>query len=173
MQRLLTGGRSLGEIPRKTGSGTKNPTIFTKEVRKIANSHLNHLRADIPSERVHLLNHILAIIVEPTAKQHPDVRKLHLNVKKLEECTNEALSGFFSENPQNSGKKRFLNEIFKVARQQERYKNGEIGIVTYPVSLSMVVLTRKIRRCYRGLRPERPENFRDSDTRTGGRPSEP
>lgn len=67
------------------------------------------------------------MIVEPIAKQHPNVRKLHLSLKKLEECTNEALSGFFGETPQNASKKLFLNEIFKVARQQDLFKNGEIG----------------------------------------------
>ena len=80
------------------------------------------------AERVHLLNHILSLVVEPVAKQHADIQKLGLNVKKLEECTNEALSGFFSESATNASKKQFLTEIFKVAKQQERYKNGEIGM---------------------------------------------
>lgn len=80
------------------------------------------------TERVHLLNHILSLVIEPGAKQHADIQKLGLNVKKLEECTNEALSGFFSESATNAGKKQFLTEIFKVAKQQERYKNGEIGM---------------------------------------------
>lgn len=78
-------------------------------------------------ERVHLLNHILNLITEPPEKQHPNIHKLGLSVRKLEECTFEALSGFFSESPTNASKKTFLNEIFKVAKQQERYKNGEIG----------------------------------------------
>lgn len=67
------------------------------------------------------------MVVEPIDKQHRDIRKVQLNVKKLEECTNEALSGFYAESATNASKKQFLNEIFKVARQQERYKNGEIG----------------------------------------------
>lgn len=79
------------------------------------------------SERVHLLNHILSLVVEPNEKQHRDIQKLQLSVKKLEECTNEALSGFYAESATNASKKQFLNEIFKVAKQQERYKNGEIG----------------------------------------------
>lgn len=76
---------------------------------------------------MHLLNHILSLVIEPNDKQHSDIKKLQLNVKKLEECTNEALSGFYAESPTNASKKQFLNEIFKVARQQERFKNGEIG----------------------------------------------
>lgn len=67
------------------------------------------------------------MVTEPNEKQHRDIRKLQLNVKKLEECTNEALSGFYSETSTNATKKQFLNEIFKVAKQQERFKNGEIG----------------------------------------------
>lgn len=80
-------------------------------------------------ERVHLLTHILRLIVEPTHKQHPDVQKSCLDVKKLEEVTTEALSGFFSdpESPGNRKKRPYLNEIFKVARYEERFKNGEIG----------------------------------------------
>lgn len=65
--------------------------------------------------------------MEPNEKQHRDIQKLQLSVKKLEECTNEALSGFYAESTTNASKKLFLNEIFKVAKQQERYKNGEIG----------------------------------------------
>lgn len=76
---------------------------------------------------MHLLAHILRLVVEPNAKQHPDIQKLGLNVKKLEETTVEALSSFFMDNEANAKKRPFLNEIFKVARQEERYKNGEIG----------------------------------------------
>jgi hypothetical protein len=69
------------------------------------------------------------MIVEPSATQHPDIQKLGLNVTKLEEVTNEALSTFFSDkdNSNNAKKKPFLKEIFRVAKQEERYKNGEIG----------------------------------------------
>lgn len=81
------------------------------------------------AERVHLLNHILSIIVEPIHKQHPDIQKLQLNVAKLEEATNEALSTFFmdKDNQGNAKKKPYLKEIFKVAKAQERFKNGEVG----------------------------------------------
>lgn len=65
--------------------------------------------------------------MKPVSKQHVDIQKLGLNVQKLMECTYEALSGFFSESATNASKKKFLDEIFKVAKQQERYYNGEIG----------------------------------------------
>jgi hypothetical protein len=50
-------------------------------------------------------------------------------VQKLEDITSEALSGFFSDKecPSNAAKKPFLKEIFRVARQEERFKNDEIG----------------------------------------------
>lgn len=80
------------------------------------------------SERVHLLAHILRLVVEPNGKQHVDIQKLGLNVKKLEETTIEALSAFFMDNETNAKKRPYLNEIFKVARQEERFMNGEIGM---------------------------------------------
>lgn len=55
------------------------------------------------------------------------MRKLGLNVKKLEEITYEALSSFFLECETNAKKRPYLAEIFKVARQEERHKNGELG----------------------------------------------
>lgn len=69
------------------------------------------------------------MIVEPNQRQHPDIQKLKLNVQKLEEITIEALSGFFADkdNPANAKKRPFLNEIFKVAKQEERFKKEEIG----------------------------------------------
>jgi hypothetical protein len=69
------------------------------------------------------------MIVEPPHKQHPTVQKLGLNVKKLEEATMEAMSTWFNDpdHPENAAKKAFLKEIFKVAKTEERYKNGEIG----------------------------------------------
>jgi hypothetical protein len=69
------------------------------------------------------------MIVEPHEKQCDAVKKLELNVKKLEEATMEAMSNFFNDkdHKENAQKRVFLKEIFKVARAQERYKNGEIG----------------------------------------------
>jgi hypothetical protein len=57
-------------------------------------------------------------------------------VKKLDETTNEALSSFFMDNEANAKKKPFLTEIFKVARLEERYKNGEIGKLAPLLGLS-------------------------------------
>jgi len=82
------------------------------------------------------------MIVEPREKQHESIQKLSLNVNKLREATDEALSLFFSgkDNEKNSLKKPYLDEIFKIARLEERYKNGEIGMVT--VSLDCTTFPR-------------------------------
>lgn len=69
------------------------------------------------------------MIVEPNEKQHPAIQKMRLDVDKLREATDEALSSFFAgkENEKNAKKKPYLDEIFKVAMQEQRYKHGEIG----------------------------------------------
>ena len=69
------------------------------------------------------------MIIEPYEKQCPIIKKGRLNVAKLEEVTMETMSGWFNdpEHPGNIRKRPYLKEIFKVAKAEERYKNGEIG----------------------------------------------
>jgi hypothetical protein len=69
------------------------------------------------------------MIIEPRTSQCDAVQKLNVNVKKLEEVTMEAMNAWFNDpqHPENLQKRPFLKEIFKVAKVQERYKNGEIG----------------------------------------------
>jgi hypothetical protein len=69
------------------------------------------------------------MIVQPHAKQHSSVQKVSLTVRKLEEVTNEAMSIWFgdTEHPENKNKKVYLKEIFRVAKLEERYLNGEVG----------------------------------------------
>ena len=57
------------------------------------------------------------------------VRNMGLTVKILETATLEALTGWFNdvERPENIQKKSFLVDIFRVAKAEERYRNGEIG----------------------------------------------
>lgn len=77
------------------------------------------------------------MVTEPNRHQHKDIQKLNINISKLEEATFEALSGFFAdvENPNNAKKKPYLKEIFRVAKYEERYKNGEIG--SFAIALIM------------------------------------
>ncbi|KAI1823048.1 hypothetical protein F4861DRAFT_350321 [Xylaria intraflava] len=79
-------------------------------------------------ERVYLLCHILRMLVEPPHSQHSAIRKVNLTLDALEAVTFEALSSWFSDksSPGNLSKRPILKEIFKVARQEERYKDGEI-----------------------------------------------
>ncbi|PHH82348.1 hypothetical protein CDD83_3297 [Cordyceps sp. RAO-2017] len=111
-----------------TGSDEKAPDWWPKPWGPTKDDKVRHKEPDhlYKRERVHLLAHILRLVVEPNSKQHPDIQKLGLNVKKLEETTNESLSAFFMDSETNAKKRPYLNEIFKMARQEERYKNGEI-----------------------------------------------
>ncbi|KAJ4409682.1 hypothetical protein N0V82_009439 [Gnomoniopsis sp. IMI 355080] len=104
------------------------PTGSTKEER-VRHKEPDHLHKP---ERIWLLNHILALITTPNRLQHRDLQKLNINVAKLEDATWDALSGFFAdiETPNNMKKKPYLKEIFRVAKYQERYKNGEIDADT-------------------------------------------
>jgi hypothetical protein len=66
------------------------------------------------------------MVVEPNRNQHPDIQKLNLNVTKLEKVTMEALH-FFPDEDDPSGARAELGKVFKVAKVEERYRNGEIG----------------------------------------------
>ncbi|KAF7558703.1 hypothetical protein G7046_g5458 [Stylonectria norvegica] len=117
-----------------TGSDEKAPDWWPKPWGPTKEDKVRHKEPDhlYKRERVHLLNHILRMIVVPNKTQHPDIQKLNLNVKKLEDITTEALSAFFTdkENPANSRKRPYLDEIFRVAKQEERFMNGEIDGTT-------------------------------------------
>ncbi|EFY91333.1 Ydr124wp-like protein [Metarhizium acridum CQMa 102] len=111
-----------------TGSDEKAPDWWPKPWGPTKDDKVRHKEPDhlYKRERVHLLAHILRLVIEPNSKQHNDIQKLGLNVKKLEETTYEALSSFFMDNDTNAKKRPYLSEIFKMARQEERFKNGEI-----------------------------------------------
>ncbi|KAI0976175.1 hypothetical protein F4678DRAFT_456494 [Xylaria arbuscula] len=89
----------------------------------------DHLGKD---ERVYLLCHILRMIVEPEHKRHPALRKVNLNLATLESVTFEHLSSFFGDknSPANKSKKPLLKDVFKVARQEARFKDHEINGMT-------------------------------------------
>ncbi|KAI0424053.1 hypothetical protein F5Y09DRAFT_162991 [Xylaria sp. FL1042] len=80
-------------------------------------------------ERVYLLCHILRMIVEPEHRRHEAIRKVELNLTTLEALTFEALSTFFGnkDTPANKNKKPLLKDVFRVARQEARYKDNEIS----------------------------------------------
>jgi hypothetical protein len=74
------------------------------------------------------------MVMQPKHLQHADIQKSNLSITKLEEVTWEALHNFFGdkENPSQGAKKPYLKEIFKIARSEERFRNGEIGKKTRP-----------------------------------------
>lgn len=68
-----------------------------------------------------MLVHILRI-------QHvSEYGKEHVNIKALQDKTKEAMLTWFNDKPENKAKSKYLDEIFKVARAEERYRRGEIG----------------------------------------------
>lgn len=69
------------------------------------------------------------MLVEPVDKQHPAIRKVNLDLNTLEAVTFEALSSWFNDKdtPANAEKKSFLKEVFKVAKQEARYRDNELG----------------------------------------------
>lgn len=71
-------------------------------------------------------------MIDPHAAKPQHMKAI--SVKKLEEVTNEAMSNWFAdkENLDNAAKRPLLKEIFKVAKQQERYMKGEIGYILPP-----------------------------------------
>ncbi|GAB1320249.1 hypothetical protein MFIFM68171_10459 [Madurella fahalii] len=108
-----------GWWPKPWGPGEKD------KVRHVEPDH------QLKPERVHLLVHILKLVVEPHEKQHPDIQKVDVNVAKLECITMEQLSTWFADrNTNNARKKPILQEIFKVAKMEEKYKRNEIDANT-------------------------------------------
>ncbi|KAI8285039.1 hypothetical protein K4K60_001466 [Colletotrichum sp. SAR11_57] len=118
-----------------TGQDEKAPDWWPKPWGPTKEEKVRHKEPDhlYKRERVHLLCHILRMIVEPPENQHPAILKMNLNVQKLEDATTEAMSAFFSdkENKANAKKKPYLDEIFKVAKHEERYKRNEIDGDSY------------------------------------------
>ncbi|KAH7377993.1 hypothetical protein BKA64DRAFT_714496 [Cadophora sp. MPI-SDFR-AT-0126] len=83
-------------------------------------------------ERIQLLIHILRMSVQPVASQHPSFQDQDISVQKLEDVSYEALTSWFQdpENPENIFRAPLIKELFKVAKYEERYKNGEIDADT-------------------------------------------
>lgn len=80
-------------------------------------------------ERVYLLCHILRMLVEPRRQQHEVIRTAEMTISSLEDITFDALSSWFNDKkaPRNMSKKPFLRELFRVAVQEARYRDGGLG----------------------------------------------
>lgn len=82
--------------------------------------------------------HILNVIIDQNMDKTSYLKTI--TIKKLEEVTQEAMASWFNDKdkPKNAEKKVFLSDIVRVARMEERYRKGEIGMLpgTQPDSLT-------------------------------------
>ncbi|KID83638.1 Ydr124wp-like protein [Metarhizium guizhouense ARSEF 977] len=81
----------------------------------------------LTKKRINLLAHILRLLVEPSAKQHIAIRSLGLDVKRLEDITSSKLRDFLEKHDTNSRKRQRLAQLFELAQQEARFRNGDIG----------------------------------------------
>jgi hypothetical protein len=88
--------------------------------------------------------HILRLVINADPDKTPNIK--NINIRKLEELTNEAMSNWWNEKD-NVLKRPFLKEIFKVAKQEERYRNGELGAF---LVLRIMIFTDAWRSRWRG-----------------------
>ncbi|KAI1751403.1 hypothetical protein F4782DRAFT_181966 [Xylaria castorea] len=114
-----------------TGGDVTRPDWWPKTYHRFGEDTDKPLRHKEPDhlgkeERIFLLCHILHMLVEPVHNQHPAIRKVELDLDILEAATFEALSSWFNDRdtPANGEKKLLLKEIFKVAKQEARFKDG-------------------------------------------------
>lgn len=54
-----------------------------------------------------------------------DARR-NITIAELQSKTNEAIQNWYTDRPENMAKKPYLDEFFKIAKQQERYRRNEI-----------------------------------------------
>ncbi|KAK0646267.1 hypothetical protein B0T16DRAFT_157783 [Cercophora newfieldiana] len=157
-----------------TGGAEKQPDWWPKPWGPGKDERVRHVEPDhlLKKERVHLLVHILRLVIAPNAEQHPDIAKLNIDIAKLEEVTMESLSGFFNENDKNnnSKKKPYLKEIFRVAGHEERFRRGEIDASTEV----FVMADDKVPESYQGSDDDMGEDeSNDVSGRTSSRISPP
>lgn len=77
------------------------------------------------SERLILLPHILIQIVDPCNNTQFNC----IDATKLQQISLDSISNESTDKDKHESWRRFVHEIFRVAKQQERYKKGEIGEV--------------------------------------------
>ncbi|KAJ2907228.1 uncharacterized protein MKZ38_006522 [Zalerion maritima] len=112
-----------------TGAESKAPDWWPKAWGPTKDEKVRHKEPDhlYKRERVHLLCHILRLVVQPNDEQHHAIKQLNLSVKKLQESAHEALTMFFNDKDgNNKAKKPYLDYLFNMARQEERFLRGEI-----------------------------------------------
>jgi len=89
--------------------------------------------------RVELLVHILDVVMDQERKKTPDQKKI--TIKGLETYTwAETARWFNGENGKNHNKRIFLEEIFRVAKMEERYRKGELGMLAKHLAISIAYI---------------------------------
>lgn len=84
-------------------------------------------------ERLILCTHILEVLLDPDhpCRQEQPPRSERpaidaITIQKLEDHTWEAMAGFFSLDQKNESKRVYLEEIFRVAKLEEKYRRGAL-----------------------------------------------
>ncbi|KJK73680.1 hypothetical protein H634G_11052 [Metarhizium anisopliae BRIP 53293] len=103
------------------------PTDCLTKSKRVRHRQPDHL---YKRERINLLAHILRLLVEPSAKQHVAIRGLGLDVQRLEDITSSKLRDFLEKHDTNARKRQCLAQLFELAQQEARFRNGDIGADT-------------------------------------------
>ena len=83
--------------------------------------------------------HILDVIMDQERKKTPEQKEI--TIKRLEAYTwAETACWFNGENEKNQNKRIFLREIFRVAKMEERYRKGELGMLAKPLAISVAYI---------------------------------
>jgi hypothetical protein len=89
--------------------------------------------------RVELLVHMLDVVMDQERKKTPEQKKI--TIKDLEIYTwAETARWFNGENGKNQNKRIFLEEIFRVAKMEERYRKGELGMLAKHRAISIAYI---------------------------------
>lgn len=95
--------------------------------RAVRHKEPDHLRK---GERLHLLQHIMRLVIQPRDRQMKQIREAGLTVKRLQEVAFDSLAGWFDQSEANGRKRQYLGELISVAKKEERYKRGNIDATT-------------------------------------------
>lgn len=101
-------------------------------------------KADMATERINLFCHILEIIVDPAHPARPRREQSHppeVSILELESVTDTSLADFYALSHKNQMKMGHMQDLFEVAKLEERYRRGELRKKPRFASLRRVWLT--------------------------------
>jgi hypothetical protein len=108
-----------------TGEDATAPSWWPRPWGLSSSERVRHKEPDHlgKEERVHLLAAMLRLVVEPVETQHPQIRRMELNVETLTEVMLDSLVRDFAAKPEAE---KCLRDMLRIARLEERYKAGEL-----------------------------------------------